>query len=208
MPKKSTPNAASAASAAGHVFAKAGIPSPDDVSHISAVLNAIREGLGAVGAAATSPAATRKHGAEIPRHACLSLAASPDIDFALSAFNFFETLQSEQWKVVDQWEREYWVGRFKDDAEGFRAWAKGTNHGFECDQQDAILALMNALEAFIRQRKCRTVGDLVVKMQMNQYWIKDNMANAARDYAEDAAVLVRSIVPLVEALDAGNGPVT
>ncbi|WP_454745177.1 hypothetical protein [Ciceribacter selenitireducens] len=205
MRRKSTPNAASAASAAGHVFAKAGLQSPHDVSPTSAVLNAIREGLGAAGAAATSPAAPRKRGAEITHHACLSLAASPDIDFALSAFNFFEAQLGEQWKVVDQWEREYREGRFMGDAEGFQAWAKGTNHGFECDQQDAILTLMNALEAFIRQRKCSTVGDLVVKVRLNAFWMEDAVKNGTTDYAEEACTLVRSILPLVEALDAGSG---
>lgn len=205
MRKKSTSNAASAASAVGQVFAKAGIQSPHGVSPTSAVLNAIREGLGAAGAAATSPAATRKHGGEIAHHACLSLQPSPEIAFALSAFNFFDALDSEQWKVVEQWERECREGRFKGDVDGFTTWTEGTNYGFECDQHDYILTLLNALEAFIRQRKCSTVGDLVVKVRLNAFWMQDAVKNGATDYAEEACTLVRSILPLVEALDVGNG---
>lgn len=176
MPKKTTPNGASAASAEPQVSV-------------------------AAGAAATSPAATREHGAEVPHHARLSLQPSPDLAFALSALRFFETLGDAQWEEVDKWEIEYREGRFKGDIEGWTQWVKGTAHGFEADQHEAINDMSRALEVFIRQRKCRTLGDLVTKVQLNAYWMKCSVKDVAADYAEEAAILLRSILPLAEALE-------
>lgn len=180
MPKKSTPNAASAAS----VDMRASV---------------------AAGSAATSPAATREHGGEFPRHARLSLQPSPDIDFALNALRFFEDLGHEQWCVIDNWEIEYREGRFKGDIVGWKEWVKDTAHGFEAEQHEAIEDMYKALENFIRERKCRTLGDLVAKVQLNDHWIKASVKDSIADYAEEAVILIRSILPLVEALDAGKG---
>lgn len=180
MPKKSTPNAASAASTEPQVSF-------------------------AAGAAATLPAATREHGAELPHHARLSLQPSPDLAFALSALRFFEALEGDQSAEVDKWEIELREGRFQGDLEGWKEWVEGTAHGFEVEQLDAIGDMVRALELFIRQRKCRTVGDLVTKVRLNSFWMKDVVENSSTDYAEEACMLVRSILPLVEALDAGEG---
>ena len=180
MPKKSTPNAASAAS----VDTKVSV---------------------AAGAAATSTAATREHGGQADHHARLSLQPSPDLAFALSALRFFEALEDEQWQDVEPWEREGREGRFKGDYEGWKNWTKGTPHEFELDQHEAVCDMSRALEAFIRQRKCRTLGDLVAKVQLNAFWMKYSVKDLTADYAEEAAILMRSILPLVEALDGGNG---
>lgn len=179
MPKKSTPNAASAAS----VDMKVSV---------------------AAGTAATSPAATREHGAEVPHHACHSLQPSPDLAFAVSALRFFEALEHEKWEDVEPWEREGREGRFKGDYEGWKNWVKDTPHQFEIEQHEAICDMSSALETFIRHRKCRTLGDLVAKVQLNAYWMKYSVKDGAADYAEEAVIVMRSIRPLVEALAAGN----
>lgn len=180
MPKKPTPNAASAASAEPQVSA-------------------------AAGTAAKSPAATREHGGQTGHHARLSLQPSLDLAFALSALRFFEALEGDQSAEVDKWEIELRGGRFQGDLEGWKEWVEDTAHGFEVEQLDAIGDMVRALEVFIRQRKCRTVGDLVAKVQLNAFWMKDIVKSSSTDYAEEACMLVRSILPLVEALDDGNG---
>lgn len=180
MPKKSTPNAASAAS----VDTKLSV---------------------AADAAATSPAATREHGGKSDHHARLSLQPSPDLAFAMSALRFFGALEDEQWADVEPWEREGLEGRFKGDYQGWKNWVKDTPHPFEVEQHEAICDMSKALEVFIRQRKCRTLGDLVAKVQANAYWMKYSVDDATADYSEEAVILARSILPLVEALDAGNG---
>lgn len=190
MPRKSIPNASSAASAVRNV-------SPAQVANLATWALA----------AATSPAAGREENSS-DDNVFHSLQPSSEIGFALRSLSFLEARKDEIWEELMTYDMEALQSRFQGDFSAWRAWVKTTPHASLCEQHEALCDLTIAMENFIRSSKCRTLGDLAAKMRRNAYWMKDDFKSNVEDYAEEAVSLVRSILPLVEAMDEGNGAVT
>jgi len=130
----------------------------------------------------------------------LSLAPSENMAFALKALSFAEARKDELSEQIGVFHQDGLENRFKGDFASFQNWAKQTEYPFICEQHEALCDLGIAVEKFIRATACRTIGDLVAKVQLNTYWMKDDLASNFEDYGEEACILMRSIRPLVEAL--------
>ncbi len=125
----------------------------------------------------------------------VGVAPSPDIAFAVSAIDFFESQEAE----LDGRIREYdavLFSRFDKDVEAWAKWCEDTDHPYLTEQIDSLTRVIGELKTFVRVRECRTIGDLLAKLRLDEDWARLPKDRVSADYADYAAELVRSILPL------------
>ena len=157
MPKKSIPNAASVAS----VDTKLSV---------------------AAGAAATSPAATREHGPEVPHHARLSLQPSPDLLSVIEAYKVgMADFNRESSGSQDLDEPEGLADRtYGKPMEMLQAWACAARNG------DEALAALRLASSELQNSGCEQIVGSMVAASLQFF--------EAADTPTDAHVADRSAV--------------
>ena len=129
----------------------------------------------------------------------MSLQPSPDMVFALRVMEFFESLDEKMDAKISKYDAQL-TDRFQQNVDSWKEWAYSTDYPYLTAQESSIDELMLSVKKFIRLRECKTLGDLLAKMRIDQGWIDRDPERIKEEYPDYAAGLLRSILPLARRL--------